>query len=181
MVDTPAPGETAPASLAVVTTSPEPAFQTIVLQAEDQVLTPPMVAGTDLDAEGSAFVSTSQTNAGVVRFDFDVAQSDRYVIWARVSSAEPQDSSDSIAVRLDDEEVDVWDFFEDDDETRLGWHWDLISTRCGGSFETHLCDPLRPNLDAGRTHTLALSGREPNSGVDVIVVTNDPDYDPALR
>lgn len=163
------------------TTVAQTAFQTIVLQAEDQILTPPMVARTDLAADGSAFVSTDEPDAGVVRFDFEVTQAGRYFIWARVLSAEPLKSHDSIAVRLNNEEVDVWDFFEEDIDGRVGWQWDLISTRCGGSFETHLCDPLRPNLDSARTHTLALSGREAASALDVIVVTNDPDYDPGVN
>lgn len=166
----------------IVTTVPRTTFETVVLQAEDQVLTPPMAARTDLTAEGSAYVSTEVANEGVVRFDFDVAQEERYFVWARVSSPEPWLNNNSFAVRLDDGEVDVWDFFEsaEDDDVLVGWKWDLISTRCGGSFDTHLCDPFRPNLESTRSHTLALSGRESFSAVDVIVVTNDPDYDPAL-
>lgn len=175
--DSASTGETV-AQAAPIVEVPASGVETLVLQAEDQVLVAPMAAQTDPTADGSAFVSTTEPNAGVMRFDFEVSQPGLYSIWVRVVSPQPQSNSDSFAVRLDDEQVDVWDFFEDDAELRSGWNWDRISLRCGGSFDVHLCDPLRVNLDTGRTHSLALLGREAFSGIDVLVVTNDPDFDP---
>jgi serine/threonine protein kinase len=167
-------GADEPASLPDSSLPDAPApSETIVMEAEDQSLTPPMSARTDTQASGAAFVSSDEPNAGVVRFDFEVEQGGRYWVWARFASADPPLDHNSLAVSLDNEETDVWDFFESEDPPGAGWHWERISLRCGGGADNHLCDPWRPNIDPG-PHALVISGRETLSALDQIVITNDP-------
>ena len=157
----------------VVTTPGEP----IAMQAEDQTLSGPMVEFTDPQAQGQAYVGTTTENFGALEFEFDIAQGGDYVVWARVSSPEPQLDHNSFFVSINSGQGDTWDFFEDTEPPGEGWHWELISLRCGGKFDQHNCNPWQLRLDTGH-HTLKIVGREVDSRLDAIVITSDRGYIP---
>lgn len=152
------------------------------IEAEDGAIVSPMVARSDPSASGGAYVLSPADNDGALRIDFDVPNDGVYVFWGRVSevyggSLDPVDTG-SFAVALDGAALDVWDFTEGIPDPPLAtWRWEPISLRCGGDFETHLCDPWSARLDAGG-HSLTLLAREFGSGIDALVVTDDPDYRP---
>jgi hypothetical protein len=108
------------------------------------------------------------------------AEGGDYVVWGRVAAGTGVPNSNSLFVSLDGQDEDVWDFFQEDTATEslpADWQWEPISLRCGGDFDTHNCDPWTPNLSEG-PHTLVLGGREVDSRLDVLIVTNDPEYRP---
>jgi TIR domain len=179
-VPTPAPSTPAPTPSIIpppVSQQTNAVPETIVMEAEDQRIVAPMTSYTDPNAQGAAYVESGELNSGVVRFDFDISQGGDYWVWGRFASADPQLDHNSLAVKLDNAGTDVWDFFENEDAPGAGWHWELISLRCGGSFDRHLCDPWPLRLEPGG-HSLTFAGREPQSGLDVIAITNDPNYVP---
>ncbi len=153
-----------------------------MIEAEDGAVVSPMVARSDPSASGGAYVLSPADNDGTLRIDFDVPNDGVYVFWGRVStvyggSLDPVDTG-SFAVALDGAALDVWDFAEGEPDPPLTtWRWEPVSLRCGGDFETHLCDPWSARLDAGG-HSLTLLARELGSGIDALVVTDDPDYRP---
>jgi hypothetical protein len=53
-----------------------------------------------------------------------------------------------------------------------------VSARCGGDFDTHLCDPLTFELESGE-HQLSFLTLEPGSKLDMVVITNDLDGRPS--
>ena len=154
--------------------------QTIIIEAEDGSLIPPMAAISRTGALGGAVVSSPERDGGVLRVDFDVKVAGDYRVWAHVSTGEPDvpaTDSNSFTVSLDNKGIDVWDIFEDTAAPPSGLKWELVSMRCGGSEAEHLCDPWILRLEPG-SHSLAIAAREPNAVIDQLIITSDPDFAP---
>ena len=56
-----------------------------------------------------------------------------------------------------------------------GWQWTRVNGRAGGAPAT--LNPRLFSLSKG-THTLTLTGREANTGLDLLIVTNDVAFVP---
>jgi hypothetical protein len=158
-----------------------------LLEVEDGILAEPMAVHADANASGNVYVSSpeggieSDELGGSVTLEFAIEQPGVYEIWGHVSQDEANPSgSDSMFVKLDDRPEDVWDFFEQDPSS-VGWAWDRISLRCGGTFEEHRCDPWLVDLVAGE-HVITLRNREPNPRLDAlwIVQHGTPDTPPVI-
>ena len=80
---------------------------------------------------------------------------------------------------VDGGEPDIWDFFETLGNPPVNWSWDAVSLRCGGTFEEHLCDPLRLELSPG-AHEIVFSDREFDARLDVVVITTEVDRQPTF-
>ncbi|MEU1972338.1 hypothetical protein ABZ477_11815 [Microbacterium sp. NPDC019599] len=166
------------------TSAPDPTTTSSVdvlrFEAEDASLVETIAARSDPTASGGAYISAA-SDRGAARFEFD-ASGGTYVVWARVSQPEPADPTrtdfnDSFVVVMDGSTPDIWDYFEGEGVVHKQWTWDRISLRCGGTFELHYCDPWEVTLTPGE-HTLVLNAREADARVDVVVITNDLDYEP---
>ncbi|MEO1062194.1 MAG: hypothetical protein AAFZ07_12305 [Actinomycetota bacterium] len=167
-------------ALAAAASDPPSETETLRFEAEDAELTAPMRAESSFDASGGALIYSDVTNQGAARIDFEIEVGGQYWIWGRVSAGDdPNATTDanSLAVSLDGQTVDVWDFFENESLPSIGLRWERVSVRCAGDFDNHFCDPWQPRLDPG-PHTLTLLAREPLSRLDVLVLTNDEEYVP---
>lgn len=149
------------------------------LEAESGAVVRPMHVERDDSASAGRYIATSAENEGSVTITFQAAGG-TYHVWGRVAAPTGRSNTNSVFVSLDGQGPDVWDFFEQRTATEdlpSDWQWERLSLRCDGSFDTHYCDPWKPRLAEGN-HTLVIRGREADSRVDVLIVTNDPEYSP---
>ena len=83
--------------------------------------------------------------------------------------------NDSMYVSVDGGEIRyLWDFFEDQALIPTNWACELISARCGGTFDVHECDPLRFTLEPGE-HNLTFETRDRDFALDWITVRQASD------
>ena len=146
--------------------------EAVVLEAESGLVSAPMTIVEDAAASGGAYVVSQEAGAGTVELGFDVAGG-TYLVWASVRANGT--SADSFLFSVDGGEPDIWDLFEEAGGTLpSGFAPDLVSLRCGGAFDSHLCAPLLLELAPG-SHTLTFATRDRNTWLDVVVVTSDLD------
>jgi len=143
----------------------------IVIQAEAGSLQNPMKKGRDWNASGRSYVSTNTANAGLASYTIDIPTDARYVVWCRVLA--PSSSQDSFLVLMDGADPDTYDVAEG--TWSNSWQWTKVNGRAGGAPNT--LNPRLFTLSAGR-HTLSFAGREANTKLDQIIVTNDVTYVP---
>ena len=122
-------------------------------------------------ASGGRYVSSSTGNSGSITFTVNLPQAGTYTIWGRVLA--PNASRDSYTVTVDGGQSDVYDVAEN--RWSGAWQWTAVNGRAGGAPLT--LNPRTFTLSAG-THTIRFAGRDSNTGLDQIVVTNDPAYVP---
>ena len=155
-------------------------FETYLLEAEGGRVDLPMTEGEDPDALGGRYIYSTDTGKGAAEYPFSV-EGGSYLIWARARAGSRGNPTpfahNSFFISVDDENEDVWDLFFDDAEPHTEWAWGRVSTRCGGSFDENLCNPLLLALTEGR-HTLKLRGREAETHLDKLIVTSDENYSP---
>src|SRR5690606_26349729 len=108
---------------------------------------------------------------GTVTYTIDIPKTDTYVIWTRILA--PTFASDSFYVSVDGKE-DIFDAAEN--KQSPNWQWSVVNGR-GPSGVLLALNPRTFQLTAGK-HTIVVRGREPNAGLDRIIITNDRDYVP---
>jgi len=96
------------------------------------------------------------------------------VLWGRVIAATT--GSDSFFVDLDSQEEDVWQVLYEGGQNP-DWTWDRVSNQGSGTHISPEDDPRIFSLLAG-THIISFRGRERETKLDRILLTNDLDYDP---
>ncbi|MFW2336414.1 toll/interleukin-1 receptor domain-containing protein [Ilumatobacter sp.] len=131
------------------------------------------------------YIEFPEPESGDVRVEFTPNQPGPYVVWARIRIApgatQPVDSnslyvSPGALVRT---ERTVWDFWENRVLPEPGeWEWDRISRRGDGTAEVHEENPFVIQAGVGVRASFTLGGREPGVGVEQVLVTNDPDWQP---
>ncbi|RME44407.1 MAG: hypothetical protein D6791_13250, partial [Chloroflexi bacterium] len=139
---------------------------TIRLEAESGQLYSPMVAAQDPTASNGAYVHTPDQagyGQGAAVLIVNLPQPGRYTVWGRAWGLDIE--ADSFWVSVDGGEEALWDIPHD------RWTWDPVSHRGGD-------DPTYFDLSAGR-HIFVFRTRDDGSRLDVIEITNDPDYVPA--
>jgi hypothetical protein len=155
-------------------------FDYVLIEAEDGILTAPIIASSDPAASRGQFIATTNSNNGVAEYAFDAAGG-RYVVWARCAAGFPNAAArNSFIVTMDGATNEVWDlFYEMGDAPLTNWTWDLVSTR-GASVSPYVneLDPRTFDLAPG-THTLRFQGREYGTKLDALLITSDPGYQPA--
>jgi hypothetical protein len=156
----------------VVSNAPSaPANVRIVIEAEAGVLQSPMAKRRDTRASGKFYVSTNTANDGAVSYTIDLPEDARFVVWCRVLA--PTDTRDSFSVLVDGTGADVYDVAEG--TWSASWQWSVVNGRGGGAPAT--LNPRLFNLSKGR-HTLTFAGREADTRLDQIIVTNDVTFVP---
>ena len=132
-------------------------------EAEGGQVTPPMQVVRDAGACGGHYVEAPTSQGGAVDFTLDIEEGDDYYLWARVMGQDWH--RNSFWVRFDDGEPFQFEIRPPDGQ----WHWTRVYPE-HGSHE--------PVFLAAGTHTLRFAGREPNSRVDALFLTNHPDQHP---
>jgi hypothetical protein len=137
-------------------------------EAEEGSIVSPMRLYTSSDV---TYAATPSRDQGTVSFQFSVAESGNYIIWARHLS--PDSSRDSFNVSVDGVEIAY--------ATAIGtwspnWQWTRVTAPGGGITQ----DPRVVSLSAG-THTVIFRGAERDCRLDRIIICNDLEFVPDLN
>jgi hypothetical protein len=140
-------------------------------EAEEGEIRAPMSIERDAAASNGEFVTSHEGEEGSVTVGpFSVEGGDYVVEACGAARGSSPAGSDSMYVSVDGGESRyVWDFFEDQPVIPTNWACEVISARCGGTFDVHECNPLRFTLEPG-AHTLTFETRDPDSALDRITV-----------
>jgi hypothetical protein len=139
----------------------------LAFEAEAGTIAAPMTIVTNA---AQRYVQSATAEQGTVSFSVDVPTAGTYYIWAKVLGASY--ASDSFYVSVDGQE-DVFDAAEG--KNSPDWQWSVVNGRNGGA--PLALNPRTFNLSQGK-HTIVIRGREAQTGLDRIVVTNDKDFAP---
>jgi hypothetical protein len=131
-----------------------------------------MITGSDIQAFGGAYAFTSTTNSGTAAWTFSVPAAGDYYVWCRVLG--PSNTQDSFFATPQGANEDVYDDAENLWSPQ--WQWTVLNGRGGTGIPLTL-DPRIVTLSAG-TNSLTFRGREANSKVDRILITDDPTFVP---
>ena len=116
-------------------------------------------------------------DTGTLSIRFEVPTSGEYVIWGRILA--PTREANSFFVSIDGSEPLLWDTQGPDREmTAQVWSWDRVRNREDLSVEGG--DTRWFYLKAG-THTIEIKGREKGTGIDKILITDNPIYRPRSK
>lgn len=154
---------------------------TLYLEAESGVIDPPMTTLEESHNSPSqtTWVTSSNAFSGAVSLPFTVPRDGDYLVWCRVLTPGPL--NDAVSVSIDDpSSEDIADFNEGYHQD--GWRWMLLPGRGGKSQDASYAGVLTPrvfNLTAG-AHTLNFHTYDALVGLDKLVVTQDPQFDPRL-
>jgi hypothetical protein len=168
----PPPPTSTPTAPPATPTPPAPGSFIQRVEAESGVLAGPMVSSPDIQAFGGSYVSSPSQNNGTVAWTLTVPEDGEYVVWCRVLA--PGAESDSFFATPVGDSEDVYDDAEG--TWSSSWQWTRLNGRDGTGVPLTL-DPRVLQLSAG-ANTLRFRGRDANSKVDRILVTNDPDFVP---
>lgn len=115
---------------------------------------------------------------GFVTLRFKVPYTGYYMIWGRILA--PSIHANSFYVSVDDGEPLLWDTRGPDDKrTAKVWSWDRVRQRASESKEEG-GDPVSFYLKAG-WHTLHVKAREKGTGIDKVLITDNPIYRPRSK
>jgi hypothetical protein len=142
----------------------------IVVEAESaNQLRNPMVARSEGETR---FITNTSANAGYARFNVNIPKDGTYVIWGRVKAE--TDTNDSFFVTADNGTRDIYDTAEG--KWASAWQWTVVNGR-GATGGPGAVTPRKFTLAAGN-HTLRFDGREANTRLDKILITDDLSYVP---
>ncbi len=142
-------------------------ISTIYMEAEHGDLTAPMSIAPDVEASGGQFVRTPTAEGGTLSLTFNVNQPGNYVVWCRVLS--PNVDRDSFYASMDGGIADT--YFTGSNSWSSAWQWSQLN---GINFG----NPRIFTLSEGN-HTLLLRGRESNTYLDALYITNDRGFVPS--
>jgi hypothetical protein len=131
-----------------------------------------MAVGSDVQTFGGKYLYTTATDSGTAAWSFDVPTSGSYYVWSRVMA--PDGRHDSFYAKANSGTEDVYD--DAQGTWSPNWQWTVLNGRNGTGVPLTL-DPRIVTLSAG-TNTIVFRGRETDSGLDRILITNDPAYVP---
>jgi len=149
-----------------LTVTPEAGLVYIGIEAEDGNVAAPMQVSANAEASGGKAVSTPNANAGSVTFNVAIPADGTYVIWARNLSANY--SADSFIITVDGAGADVYDCAEN--IWAPNFQWTQVNGRNGGAVLS--LNPRTFTLKKG-VHAITFQGRDPNTILDRILITND--------
>jgi parallel beta-helix repeat protein len=133
----------------------------MLFMADSGVVTSPMTLVTTAELAGKSYIKTSTSNSGTAAYSFTVDQPGTYKIVAEVFA--PDQASDSFGIKIDNGPVNIWDLNPKGDAAQYNvWMQKDVTGRGTGTFGVPQFDPLILSLAAG-THTITISGREPNA------------------
>jgi hypothetical protein len=130
-----------------------------------------MAVYSDSGAFGGQYVRTLSANAGTDAFTFTAPSDGTYYVWGRVRAVD--EVHDSFYVKMDSGSEDVYDVVT---SWGTSWQWTRLNGRNGTSTPRTL-NPRTFSLSAG-SHTLTFRGREADTWLDRVIVTNDGSFVP---
>jgi hypothetical protein len=136
-------------------------------EAEQVGLASPMTRKWHSSASHGQYVSSGTAEKGLVSFWVDVPSAGTYVLWARVLA--PTSSNDSLYISVDGGAEDIYDVAQQ--TWSSSWQWSRVVGRNAGGAQIKL------NLTAG-SHRILFRGREVNTGLDRIMITNSTSTTP---
>lgn len=125
------------------------------IEAEDAVLTHPMVLVDDNSASNAQYI-TNHYGSGSAYFTFNVIEEGSYKLRARFNA--PDGESDSFFIKMDNGITDIWDMHPNSSSWKSGF----VSGRINGGEYIY-------NLTVGR-HTVVVEGREGGSKLDKLTL-----------
>jgi hypothetical protein len=140
----------------------------LAFEAESAIVVAPMAIASDLNAAAGKYIASAVSESGTATLAIDVPVAGDYVVWCKILA--PEGGSDSLYVSMDGGVEDVYDTVTNTWST--AWQWSAVNGRNSGN-------PRIFTLSAGR-HTLVFRGREVNTGIDQVLVTNDRSYVPDI-
>lgn len=142
------------------------------IEAEEGILTPPMMVVEDPLASGEKYIETPADSGenGMARYHFHVPVDGVYSFWGRVIA--PSGTEDSFFITVDDNEEITWDVLQFNHQTN--WTWDQVSARGEGGATI---DPWTLPLTKG-IHSLTVRRRDPGTKLDRMIITKDPLFVP---
>ncbi|MFQ5649774.1 MAG: Ig-like domain-containing protein [bacterium] len=148
-----------------------PPKEDIVLEAENGVLTSPMVSATDAAASKGAYVHVPDgtggdaQNPGIATYTINIETESDYLIWGR--AIYPNPNADAFKVIVDGVAYN-WDIGQ-----RVGqdtWHWDAVTHRGSGTPRNPEIDPVVLHLVPG-LHTIKIQEAKDGAKLDQFVIT----------
>jgi S-layer homology domain len=131
-----------------------------------------MTVASDVQAYGGKYVFTTATDAGTATWTFTVPASGSYYVWSRVLA--PDGEHDSFYAKANAGSEDIYDDAEG--TWSPSWQWTVLNGRDGTGIPLTL-NPRILTLSAG-TNSFTVRGREMNSKLDRILITNAPAFVP---
>jgi Big-like domain-containing protein len=141
----------------------------LTLEAEAAVLVSPMTIASDINASGGQYIGSTVNDTGLATFSVDIPVAGDYVVWCRVLS--PTNWLDSFYVSVDG--GTEYSYATAQDRWTNAWQWSSLVINAGPA-------PRVFQFAAGN-HTVVFRGREADTALDQIIVTNDRDFVPAGR
>jgi len=152
--------------LLTVNPGPAPTFVYLPLEAESATLVAPMAVAADSNASQGQFIQSSTDNSGTATYSVNIPVSATYLIWGRTLSLDG--SQDSFFVSVDGGAEFIYATALNNNWTNA-WQWTAVNSNAAG--------PLTFQLAAG-THNIVFRSRESNTGLDQLLITNDPSFVP---
>jgi hypothetical protein len=144
----------------------------IALRADAAQVEAPMALADDAASAGERYLGTPSEGQGAAVWTFQAPVPGTYHVWARVFA--PDTRRDSFDVSVDGGPADTYDVAESSWSSR--WQWTRVNGRDGVAPLT--LNPRTFRLTAG-PHTLRLLGREAQTLVSRLLVTNDREFAPS--
>ena len=150
-------------------------------EAENSILTLPMLSIDDLTASGNAFVWSPEDDKGYADFVFTVLGGD-YVIWARTAAGTSAPvEHNSFTLSMDGSEEYVWPIvYSVSGSPTTSWQWGLVEVACDADLSDEICSteglPVFA-LERGR-HTLRVGSKGSHVRLDRFLITSDLDFNP---
>jgi subtilisin family serine protease len=151
----------------------------ISLEAEAATLAGPMALFSDPQASQEGYISSPTRDQGSALFTVSIPHTGQYVIWCRVLA--PNAGQDSFFVNVDQSNLDtnVTNIYDVAQGTWTNvWQWTRVNQRDFNNISL-ATDPRLFNLSAG-THTIVFGGREANTKLDRLIITDDLSLMPDL-
>ncbi len=139
------------------------------MEAENAVITQPMGIGQSSQASQCKFVyTTDDWSTGNVSMSFTTPASGNYYLWGRAQGLGWK--RNSFFVSIDNGPRFHWEIVPIDDQWKMGWQIIVEADHTPGPFW----------LSAG-THNLRFQSREGDARLDMVLITDDEQYQPDVE
>ncbi len=155
----------------VLTVNPAGSFTPVylTLEAESATLVAPMAISSDPNASAGQYIAPTANDSGTATFTINIPVAGNYKVWCRVLS--PNTGQDSFFVSVDGGTEFIYSTVINGGYTSA-WQWTFVNA--------DMVNPSVFNFSAGQ-HSIQLRSREAFTGLDQLLVTNDPSYVPGAN
>ena len=161
-----------PTSTPTKTPTPGGGYSYQWLEAEAGTVIAPMQKGSDSQASGGQYVSSTVQDNGTLDLPVTIPRTGVYYIWCRVLA--PDSLHHTFYARASGIPEDIYDDAEG--HWSPSWQWSVLNGR-GGTNVPLTINPRTMTLSAG-AKTLVFRGRRVGAKLDRVLVTDDPNYVP---